>query len=332
MARDILLLIASLAVLTLGAEALVRGAAALAKRMGVSSFFIGLTIVGFGTSAPELATGVTSAIRGMPDINVGNVVGSNIFNIAVILGITALIAPIPVNTRLVRKEAAIVIAVAFAPYLALASGGVMQRWVGGLLVALLGVYLWRGFLAGRREGAAEAAAERELERELGIRPTARARSPVVDGVLIAMGLAMLVVGARLLVDSAVSIARTLNISELAIALTIVAGGTSAPELATSLIAALRKQSDISVGNILGSNIFNILGIMGVTSLALPQRVSEQVMWMDAPVMIAASVACLPIMMSGGKISRIEGGGLLAAYAAYLYVIFALAPGWFPAAG
>lgn len=329
MATNLALLVVSLLVLTGGAELLVRGAVTVAKRLGVSSFFIGLTIVGFGTSTPELCTSLVAAWRGTGDIAVGNVVGSNIFNIAVILGITSLISPIALKLHLVRKEVAIVIGVAAVPLVALAAGGTLGRTAGAVMVALLGLYLWRGYLAGRRQSAAEQAAElRELEAELLVPQRGWRAHPLTSAALIVLGLGMLVGGSSLLVGSATSIARALGVSDLVIGLTIVAAGTSAPELVTSLVAALRKQSDISVGNILGSNIFNILGILGITCVVMPQEVSRQVLVLDTPVMLAASIACIPIMRSGSRISRGEGAGLLAGYMAYVYALFAWAPGWF----
>lgn len=324
---NLLLLVLALVVLTIGAELLVRGAAAIARRLGVSSFFIGLTIVGFGTSAPELATGISSALRGHADINVGNVIGSNIFNIAMILGITALIRPIAVQLQIVRAETAIVICVACIPFATVVTGGRVTWWMGALMLAALFIYLWRGYLAGKRDGAAEAEAAQELEKELGITP-ARAARPLVSLLLIGMGLAALVGGSIVLVDSSVSIARSLGVSELVIALTIVSAGTSAPELVTSLVAAVRRQSDIAIGNILGSNIFNILGILGVTSMIKEQDITRQSLLLDTPVMIVASIALLPIMSSHAKISRTEGALLLVGYAAYVAVLFVFAPAWF----
>ncbi len=326
---NLLLLIGALIALTIGAELLVRGAAAVARRFGVSSFFIGLTIVGFGTSAPELATGISSALRGHADINVGNVVGSNIFNIAMILGVTSLLCPIPVQLRLVRAETPLVIGVAFVPLLTLISGGVITWWMGAAMFAGLLVYIGRGFRSGRRDGAAEAAAEQELERELGI-TRARSARPLLSVLLIALGLGALVGGSMLLVDAAVGIARSLGVSELVIALTIVSAGTSAPELVTSLVAAMRKQSDIAIGNIMGSNIFNIMGILGITSMIREQEVTRQTIMLDTPMMIAVSVALLPIMNSHSRISRAEGVFLLVLYAAYVTILFTLAPAWFSA--
>jgi len=332
MALNILLLVVALAVLTFGAEFLVRGAVVVAKKLGVSSFFIGLTIVGFGTSTPELATGLMAAAKDLDDVNIGNVVGSNIFNIALILGVAAVIAPIPVQLRQVRDEVGLVILVAFGPYLALLGEGSIQRWGGAVLLAGLAGFLGWGYLKGKRDAAAAAEIEKELESEVGALKPGFWTTTLGAAILILVGLAMLTGGSKLLVDSAVSIARTLGVPELVIALTIVSAGTSSPELFTSVVAALRKQSDISVGNILGSNIFNVLGILGVTSLVTPQRVSEQVLKFDAPVMIAVSVALVPIMLRGRRISRGEGVLLLVVFAAYIVALFTVVPGWFPAAG
>ena len=327
---DLLLILVALLVLTLGAEMLVRGSIAVAQRMGVSGFFIGLTIVGFGTSTPELCTSLVAAARGEGDIAVGNVVGSNIFNIAVILGVTALIAPIPLQLHMVRRDVRIIIAVAFTPLIAILTGGVIGRWLGAAMVASLLVYLWTGYVIGRKQNQRdlEQAAERELEREHTLGPSSWLGRPLASTLFIVVGLGALVAGSTLLVNSASSFARELGISELVIGLTIIAAGTSAPELVTSLVAAIRKQSDISVGNILGSNIFNILGILGITCAITPQRITPQVFSLDLPVMIVLSIACIPIMRSGARISRGEGVLLLAGYAAYMVVLFLYAPAWF----
>jgi cation:H+ antiporter len=332
MAKDIVLLAVALLVLTGGAELLVRGAVAVAKRLGVSSFFIGLTIVGFGTSTPELCTSLVAAWRGTGDIAVGNVVGSNIFNIALILGVTALISPIALRLELVRKEVAIVIGVALVPLAALATGGELGRVAGCAMVLALVVYLWRGYVSGRREVQRELseATVHEIEEELLVPERGWLAHPLTSLASIGAGLALLVGGSTLLVGAATGIARGLGVSDLVIGLTVVAAGTSAPELVTSLVAALRKHSDISVGNILGSNIFNILGILGITCVVMPQEVSRQVLVLDVPVMIAVSLACIPIMRSGARISRGEGLLMLAGYAVYVYVLFAWAPGWFGA--
>ncbi len=315
------LLVVSLLILTGGAELLVRGAVAIARKMGVSAFFIGLTIVGFGTSTPELSTSLIAALKGSGDIAVGNVVGSNICNILLILGATALIRPIAVELRLVRSELLVVAAVSCLPFVALATGHIVTRWQGLAMVALLGVYLWRGYLSGRREESArQAELEAELEREVGLNPDKPA-SPVIALLSIAAGLALLIGGSFLLVRSASDIARGFGISELVIGLTVVAFGTSAPELFTSVVAAIRRQSDIAVGNILGSNIFNLLGILGITAAVRPQAIAPQVFRLDAPLMLATAVLLAFFMRTGSKLSRVEGGVMLAGYAAYIAYLY-----------
>jgi len=330
---NILLVLLALVVLTLGAELLVRGAASMARRLGMSTLFIGLTIVGFGTSTPELFASISAALRGSGDIAVGNCIGSNIFNIAVILGITAVICPIPIRAHLVRGEVVLVIGVALLPLIAALSGNVLLRWEGALLVAFLLLYLWRGAVLGRRESTELA---RDIHRGIADATTI-ARRPwsqrlVVQLVFIALGLALLVIGSAILVRSSVSIARSLGLSELVIGLTLVAGGTSMPELATSVMAAARKQPDIAVGNVLGSNIFNIAGILGVTAIVEPQRISTQTLLLDLPVMIAVSIACLPIMLSQHRISRLEGFLLVGSYGLYLTLLLTAAPQWFAPTG
>lgn len=333
---DIGLLILSLVLLTIGAEILVRGAVVLALRLGVSSFFIGLTIVGFGTSAPELATGVAAGLNDKPDIVMGNVVGSNILNVALILGAASLLRPTPVKTHLVKAEVLVVIAISFFVWLLAFTGHQISRAEGAILVVMLLVYLVRGYFVGRKEGAdvdpvVETIAH-TADDPTPAHPTLRQRlskSALWNAFLIVAGLAILTLSSRLLVDSASSIARTLGVSELVIALTIVAGGTSMPELATSVMAAIRKQSDIAVGNILGSNIFNLCCILGIVSLIAPPSVNEQVLWFDMPVMIALAIALLPILFTGARISRAEGAALLAVAVLYTVTLFTLAPKWFP---
>ncbi len=326
---SILLLVVSLGLLTLGAELLVRGAAGIALRFGLSSFFVGLTIVGFGTSTPELATGITAAINGYDDINVGNVVGSNICNIALILGIAAIICPIPVSTRVVRQEVIPVALVSLIPLAALLNHGMILRWEAALMLVLLVAYIWRGYVLARRESKQTAdAIEKEIEHELGLDRGGWRQTVWAQVVFVLLGLGILVGGSQLLVYASVDLARGLGVSELVIALTIIALGTSAPELFTSVVAALRKQADISVGNILGSNVFNILGVLAATSLVKPQKVSMQVIAFDTPLMIVLALACVPLMLSGGRISRLEGALLLMVYAAYSILLYTAVPGWF----
>lgn len=325
MIASVVLLVASVLVLSLGAELLVRGAAAIALRFGLSSLFVGLTVVGFGTSSPELFASVTAALRGSGDIAIGNVVGSNIFNVAVVLGVSALLCPIPVQFRLVRREVLVVVAVT-AGFFAVAFGDDrIQRWEGALLFAGIVAYIYRGWVEAQREAnpAAALAEAHELEHELGLDRHRWLRHPLVDLVLVGLGLGMLIAGSVWLVDASTAIARTLGASDLVIGLTIVAAGTSAPELVTSIIAALRRHSDIAVGNVLGSCVFNLLGILGITCMIEPQRVASQVMWLDAPVMLATSLACLPILGRKARVARWEGALLVAAYAGYVFVLYGL---------
>lgn len=321
---DILWLFVSLALLTFGGNILVRGATVIARRMGLSSFFIGLTIVGFGTSTPELTTSLIAALEGGGDIAIGNVVGSNIFNIAIILGVTAVFAPIPVVLRTVRDEVWWVIAAACMPWLAFVQDGSIGRLSGSFMIAALFVYLVMGYRKARREPDPQLArtVASEIAAEQGIAP---ADSPsLVKGIVFAvLGLLVLVGASQLLVTSATNIARSFGVSELVIGLTIVAAGTSLPELITSIIAALRRQSEIAVGNILGSNVFNILGILGITCVVTPQAVTPQTLALDTPVMIFASVALLPIVMTGSRISRTEGVVLIVGYIAYVIAILSI---------
>lgn len=326
MALYFLYLVVALAGLTLGAEALVRGGVGLAKRIGVSSFFIGLTIVGFGTSTPELATGVMASLNGQSEICIGNAVGSNIFNIAFILGLTALIAPVPVQAGVVRVEVLSALLVSFLPFIFMYTGQGISRIEGVLLLAVLVVVLVFQYRRGSAEEAPVAAQETLDEVVPG--PPGH-REPWIRGVLFCLaGLVLLTGFSKLLVFSAVEIARWTGMSELVISLTIVSAGTSAPELFTSIVAAVRRQSDISVGNILGSNIFNMLGIIGTAAVVAPQRYNHQVMAMDAPFMLLLSLACLPIMLSAHRISRGEGAFLFTSYLVYLVVLLFFAPAWF----
>lgn len=305
----------ALVFLTLGAECFIRGATAVATRLGLSAFFIGLTIVGFGTSAPEFATSAAAAFRGNADLAVGNVVGSNIFNIAFILGITALICPIPVRAGVVWREVPIMITVAVLPFTALATGGALGAWWGVACLAGLATFVAWGYRRGKGDPA--------LPPVTDLVPEATGRGGEawwLAALLIAAGLGLLVGGSNLLISSATAIARDLGVSDRVIALTIVAGGTSAPELFTSLVSAWRRQPDIAIGNIVGSNIFNILGVLGFAAIVHPQALGAQVLALDLPVMLAASLACLPIFWSHHRIGRAEGGALLLAYLAYLGVL------------
>lgn len=300
-----LMLAGGLVLLVAGAEFLVRGASGLAGRFGIPSLIVGLTVVAFGTSAPEMAVSVTGALQGRSDLAYGNVVGSNIFNVLFILGASAAITPLAVARQILRVDVPIMIGLTGIVF-ALAQNGRIGRLEGLAFVAALAAYtLLQVRLARRGEAEAE---------EVPSGP----RRLWVQLVFVAGGLAVLVVGSRLLVDGAVSIARAVGASELVIGLTIVAAGTSLPEVATSLVAAVRGQRDIAVGNVIGSNIFNIAGVLGIsaavssTGLAVPAAAVS----VDTPVMLAIAVATLPVLLAGQRLSRAHGLLFLAAYAAY----------------
>lgn len=297
---DVLLILAGLAGLFFGGESLVKGASGLAVRLGLPPLLIGLTVVGFGTSMPELLVSVDAALRGVPGIAIGNVVGSNIANILLILGLSALVWPMAVAGGL-RRDLSVMLAaaVALAPLFAL---GELGRLAGLALVAGLAAYLVAAF---RNPGGTEPD---------GFAPMTVPRALLIAG----LGLVALVVGTRLLVDGAVGIARAAGLSEAFIGLSIVAVGTSLPELATSVIAALRRQSALAIGNVVGSNIFNVLGILGATALIAPVPVEGRFLTFDLPVMLAVSAVLAAILWRGGRIGRGAGAGLVLAYAVYLW--------------
>ncbi len=312
------LFVLGLALLVGGGEALVRGASRLAVALGISPLVVGLTVVAFGTSSPELAVSVRAALAGQADVAVGNVVGSNIFNVLCILGLSAAVAPLVVAQQLVRLDVPIMIGVSVGLFV-LALDGTIGRVDGLVLVAGAVGY---GLFTVRQSGKETAAVRAEYEETFGPRPRG-VRQAVVDVVLVVGGLAMLVAGARWLVNGAVAAAEALGMSTLVVGLTIVAAGTSLPEVATSVVAALRGERDIAVGNVVGSNILNVLAIAGlagvVSSRGVP--VAPAALRFDLPVMIAVSAACLPIFFTGYRIARWEGFLFLAYYAAYtLYLI------------
>jgi cation:H+ antiporter len=319
----VLWFILGLAALVLGAELLVRGASKLALSVGISPLVIGLTVVAFGTSSPELAVSVQSAWSGQVDIALGNVVGSNIFNVLFILGASALIVPLVVHQQLIRQEVPIMVGVSLLLW-ALAADGGIGRWDGMLLTALVIAYSVLLVRQSRREtAAAQARVDAEYSEAFAGVPKGWDSHWGVQVLLILSGLALLVVGAQWLVDAAVAFAHTLGVSELVIGLTIVAAGTSLPEVATSVMAALRGERDIAVGNVVGSNIFNILAVLGVSASAAPGdlTVAPAMLAFDIPVMLAVAVACLPVFFTGSQISRWEGALFLALYVAYtLYLI------------
>ena len=300
--------VAGLLALFFGGDWLVKGAVGIARRYRVPPLVIGLTIVGFGTSAPELLVSVEAALGGTPDIAIGNVVGSNIANILLILGAAAVIFPVAAPFAPVRRDLVVMLGATLVLW-AMLAGGTIERGYGLAMLAALGAYLWVSLRAG--QGGAEA--EDELP------------PPLWRAVLEAVGgLVTLVVGARLLVWSASEIARSYGISEAVIGLTVVAVGTSLPELATSVVAALKRQSDIALGNVVGSNIFNILAILGITAVIVPIPVDPRFAGLDIALALAAALLLAGLAFAVGRISRPVGAGMLLAYAGYT--------GWLAATG
>ncbi|ABS06518.1 calcium/sodium antiporter [Shewanella baltica] len=289
-------------ILTLGAEALVRGASAIALRLGITPLIIGLTIVAFGTSAPELAVSVKSALAGNSGIALGNVIGSNIANIGLILAITALIRPIQVQSQVVKRDIPLMI-LASILFWGLLLDGELSLIDGVVLLSLLVGYLTFSYISSKNSKN-----EEEIE--------AGPNNPLLSGLFILVGISMLVGGGILFVNGAVDLAKTFGVSEVIIGLTIVAIGTSMPELVTSVIAALKGQSDIAIGNVVGSNLFNILGILGVTAIVHPVS-SLGFQPFDFMVMLALAIVILPFAWTGLRIGRREGSVLLLTYLGYM---------------
>jgi len=317
----IVLFVAGIVLLVWGADLLVRGAAHLAAAAGVSSLIIALTVVALGTSAPELAVSLRAALAGQADLTLGNIVGSNIANILLILGLAAVVAPLLVSPQLLRREVPMMIGVSLLLWL-LAADGSISRFDGSVLLAMLvlflGVTIWTNRRSTRPPNATAIPRLAAHQSRLSI---GRNLALVIGGLI------LLVAGAQWLVDGAVTFARTLGVSELIIGLTVVAIGTSLPEIATSVLAGLRGERDIAVGNVVGSNILNILGVLGLTALLSPAPIAVPVgvLTFDMTVMVATAVACLPIFINGQMIARWEGGLFLAYYAAYtIYLILAAA--------
>lgn len=322
----IVLLLGGFISLLLGAEILVRGASRLAAAFGISPLVIGLTVVAFGTSAPELAINLQSAFTGQANIALGNVVGSNIMNVLVILGLSALIIPLVVNQQLVRQDVPIMIAVTVLVWW-MASDGSIGFLDGVILSAGLVIYLVFNILQSRKETSAEV--REEYEHEYAEKEKHTPRSMAINLGQVAFGLVCLTFGAGWLVDGAVALARLFSISELVIGLTIVAIGTSLPELATSVVAAIRKERDIAVGNVVGSNIFNLMAVLGLTGLIAPGGIPipASALAFDIPVMVAVAVITLPVFFTGGHmIFRWEGGLFVILYAIYVGVMLSDASG------
>jgi cation:H+ antiporter len=315
-------LIGGLVLLVIGGELLVRGAVQVATRFGVSPLVIGLTLVGFGTSTPELVTSVQAALSGSPGIAYGNIVGSNIANILLILGAAALLTPITVASNALKRDSAVMVGVAlvFAAAAALMPLGTV---IGLVFVASLAVYVFAAFWQERQSATDDHGAVYDKtiaaqEADPALIPVEKPGRSIAFSLFVAVaGLALVVLGGYFLVDGAVTLARSLGVTETVIGLTIVAVGTSMPELVTSIMAAIRKQTDVAFGNIVGSNIYNILGIGGATALIAPTQVPFEIVSFDNLVMIAASLLLVVFAYTGRRISRLEGGLLVLCYVGYV---------------
>lgn len=320
-------LAAGFVLLFFGGEMVVRGAVALARRFEVSPLVIGLTIVGFGTSLPELLVCLNAALAGAPGIAVGNVIGSNLANMMLILGIAALLSPIAVDPGAVRRDGSVMAAVT-AVFVLVAIGGSAERYEGALMVAALAAYvglsLWHDARA--NSGAAQ------LHREEAEAVTGLPGRLWVMGSFVIGGFAAVGFGAELLVDGATSLARAAGVPDEVIGLTVVAVGTSLPELATSLVAAYRGHSDVCIGNVIGSNIFNLFGILGVTALAVPVPFADKIVDFDLWVLAGVTLLLLPLLFTGWRLARTEAALLLALYGAYVTCQFWGMSGTYPGVG
>ena len=304
------------AALVAGAEALVRGSSRLAARTGLSPVVIGLTVVAFGTSAPELAVSLGASFRDEADLAIGNVVGSNIANVLLVLGISAVVGGgLVVAQRIVRIDVPIMVGVSVL-LLLFGLDNQLTRWEGGAFVCMLLVYISWTVIATRRSTKAQVI--EQYDEALDFDDLADS-SPLADVGFVLLGLVLLVVGSTALVEAATDIAASLGVSELVIGLTVVAIGTSLPEVATSVLAAARGQRDLAVGNAVGSNLFNILAVLGITGLVSPSSIPipDGALTLDIPVMIAVAIACLPIFANGYSLLRWEGAMFLTYYGAYL---------------
>jgi len=313
---NFLFLALGVVMLTIGGEALIRGSLAAARRLGISPLLSGLVIVGFGTSTPELVVSVDAALNQQPDIAIGNVVGSNIGNILLILGICALITPLAVKPLVLRRDAVTVVAASIL-FLVLVGGSALGSADAVIFLMALMAYLIWAYRSERFHAAVSAELHKAEAEEL----TALPKSVVWTVTTVVTGLLLLIVGSRVLLIGAAGIAEHLGVSGAVIGLTLVAIGTSLPELSISVIAALRGHADVAVGNVLGSNIFNLLGILGVSALLQPLPVHERVLQFDQWVMLGSSLLLLLFLYTGRRLSRLEGGILLAGYAVYVVLSF-----------
>jgi cation:H+ antiporter len=306
-------IVASLVLLYFGAEGLVRGSASLALRLGLTPLVVGLTVVAMGTSMPEVLVSVKAALQDRGDLAVGNVVGSNLFNIGAILGITALLSPMKVQFQLIKIDAPIMVGVSLL-LVAILWDGAVSRVEGAMLLAGLIAYVAGNIWLARR--TATAAVKEEFAEGV----PARSGSVFLDILFILGGLGVLVLGARLLTDNSVALARAFGVTEAVIGLTIVAAGTSVPELAASIVAAVKKEPDIALGNVIGSNIFNILGIIGIASLVAPLAAPE-ISRFDLWSMVGIAALLVPILWTGLRVARVEGAVLFAIYCGYVFLLW-----------
>jgi cation:H+ antiporter len=305
---------AGLVILLVCGELLVRGSVALAEQMGISKLVIGFTIVAFGTSAPELVVCIQAALDGAPGIAIGNVVGSNIANVLLVLGVPALIYPIVCDTKSAMRDNLIMVGGSLL-FLILAWNGIIDFWKGAILLGLLIAIILRSYLRARKEG--DEGAKEALEEYEQNMP----KSIWISILFIILGLAGLILGSRLLVEGAVTIAKVAGVSDEIIGLTLVALGTSLPELATSIIAAVRRHGDVAIGNVLGSNLFNITGIIGLTAMIKPLSAPTQILHFDLWIMLFVSVLLIPIFLSKRPVGRVLGGFFCAAYLVYIAAQF-----------
>ncbi len=299
-----------------GGEVLVRGSVSSANALGISPLVIGLTVVAFGTSAPELVVCIEAALTDHADIVLGNVVGSNVANTLLVVGAAAMIGPLVVAGAIARREGAVLVAFT-ALFVVVCLWGTIPRPLGAALVVILGGYTYWSFKAARREDHVASQTADEAVAELGEIP----KSPAVGIALTLAGIVGVVVGANLLIDGAVDLARTAGVSEAVIGLTLIAFGTSLPELATSVIAALRGHGDLSIGNVIGSNLFNMLGIVGATAVVAPVPVPGQIMGYDLWVMAGVTLFLVAVMVLVGRVGRAVGTVMVLAYGAYIVSLF-----------
>lgn len=311
------MLVAGLVLLVLGAEWLVHGSVVLARLLGISPMVIGLTVVAFGTSAPELATGIADALTGDGSVNIGNVIGSNIANVGVVLAITAIIRPLACHASAVRREVPIMVAVTLVA-IGIVGDETVSRLEGGVLLAALGTFTLWSYRVGRREGSAFWLVDDALDP---LAVPARGRAVLGQTAALVAGLALLTGGAWMLIRGATGVAGSLGVPTVVIGATIVALGTSVPELATSVVAVRRGQPDIALGNVLGSNVFNVLCVLGVTALVRPIPVPASVLELDLWIMLGFALLCLPIIGTRFVVTRLEGCLLFAVYLVYAAVLY-----------